>query len=124
MAAIVVSGSERMIWWTEMGPEGRALVVSGGAAPTQIDLTKEEKMPGQGLVETLQAQGLGVCLRGRIWQYQLLSIWHISTCSLSVRQLMNVDDGLEMGLPIQRRQSLGKLEGLRRSWQLPGTSSR
>lgn len=107
-----------------MDPEGRALVVSGGVAPTQIDPRKEEKMSCQGLIETLQARGLGAGLRGRLWQYQLLSIWRISTCSLTVRQLMSVDDGLEMDVPIRRHQSLGKLRGLQRSWQLPGISSR
>lgn len=83
MVGIDVSGSEKMTWWA-MVPEERALVVSGGVAPTQIDPTKEAKISGQGLIETLQAQELGVCLRGRLWQYQLLSIWRTSACFLSV----------------------------------------
>lgn len=109
-----VSGSER----EEMVHEGQALVALGDAVPTQID-----PRTGQGPAETLQAQGLGVCFRGRLWQYQLLSIWRISTCFLSVRQSVGVDDDSEIDLPIPRRRSLGKFEALRRSWQLPGTSS-
>ena len=82
---IDVSGSERRED-SEMVREGRALVASGGADLTQID-----PGGGQGLAETLQARQSGVCLPGRLWRYQPLSIWRISTCFLSARELVSVD---------------------------------
>lgn len=65
MAETDVSESEIMNWRAEMVRGERALVTSVDAAPTPVDPTKEETS-GQGLVETLQGQGSGVCLRERL----------------------------------------------------------
>ena len=115
-----VSGSGRMTLG-EIARERGALAGSVVAVPREIDPRKEEKAGGQGLIQTLQGLGWVACPRGRPWRYRLLSIWRISTCSLSAWQLIRIDNDSEMNLPIPRRRSLGRREGLRRNWQLRGT---